>query len=74
MTEKPILSLNNLPCLPIFPLFLVLPSGKCKKPTLVREGRGGHALSAEENSEPNSYCEKPDVIDNNSLINLQNEL
>ncbi len=38
------------------------------KQTQPQEGGGGHAHSAEEKSEDNSYCEKQDVIDNNSDI------
>jgi hypothetical protein len=41
LPEKPFFPLKVLPCLPVFPLFLVLSQPKCKKPTLVRGVRLG---------------------------------
>ena len=65
-TEKNNQELNSLNQAPVMDTEVI-------KQTQPQEGRGGHALSAEENSEPNSYCEEQDVIDNNSDISSDHE-
>ncbi len=65
-TEKNNQELNSLNQAPVMDTGVI----KQRHP---QEGRGGHTVSAEENSDYNSYCEKPDVIDNNSDIPSDHE-
>ena len=65
-TEKNNQELNTLNQAPVMDLEVI------KQPQ-PQEGRGGHTVSVEENSESNSYCEKQDVIDNNSDIPSDHE-